>query len=320
MSLLNLRRNMEVANDNLITKIEKKNNQRIHGGYYRSSPIVLSQNSTIMTTSFEQNGKYGLCNEDKKTILEAKYDKIEELSPTLYLAYMGNHPLVYRVDRNDLLDFFQIEEKDFKNAGERIMNWVLPGLQLFYRDTDSPVNLDSYHIGDILRAGIFTDVSPYAGKPLHKYRYIIASSHAAKLCEEGEKYPIHTFHYNSYFKVMDIYEKEGITQICLLHVPAKSIFSPMLGSVLEFSFNGLTFTDIARKSLDTKLNFPVRENLEEDEWLERTREHIGISPDGELNTLFPALTIGQEAKDLGKFIRQMANDTDPINIILNDGL
>lgn len=274
-----------------------------------------------MITSFEHNGKYGLWNENKTAILEAKYDKIEVLSPNLYLAYMGNHPFVYSVDKNDLFDFFQIEEKDLKNAGERIMNWVLPGLQLFYRDTDTHFKLeDSYHIGDILRAGIFVDVSPYAGKPLHKYRYIIASSHAAKLCEEGEKYPIHTFHYNSYFKVMDIYEKEGITQICLLHVPAKAIFSPMLGSVLELSINGLTFTDIARKSLDTKLNFPIRENLEEDEWLERTREHIGILPNGELNTLFPALAVEQRIKNFGKIIRQMANDTDPINLIANDEL
>ena len=59
---------------------------------------------------------------------------------------------------------------------------------------------------------------------------------------------------------------------------------------------------------------------EEDEWLERTREHIGILPNGEINTLFPALAVEQRIKNFGKIIRQMANDTDPINLIANDGL
>lgn len=43
---------------------------------------------------------------------------------------------------------------------EKIINWILPGCQLFYRDTDANVNVKkSYPIGSIIRAGFFVDVT-----------------------------------------------------------------------------------------------------------------------------------------------------------------
>lgn len=273
-----------------------------------------------MTKIFEDNQKYGLKDYNDNIILNAEFDRIEQNDDNLYIVYSKRHPLIYRTDSQEFIDLFQFCDMDFKTTGERIMNWILPGLQLLYRDTDEPLDIEkTLHIGDILRAGCFIDVSPYAGKPLHKYRYIIASAHAAKLCEDGEKYPLHTLHYNSYFKVIDIYEKEGVTQICLLHVPARAIYSPMLGSTLDISFNGLTLIEIVRKSLDTKLNFPTRDNLEDKYWLDRTRKHIGIDEGGELISLFPNLCSESQVALLGQHIRKVADDTDTINILLNDG-
>jgi hypothetical protein len=118
---------------------------------------------------------------------------------------------------------------------------------------------------------------------------------------------------------MDIYEKGGVTQIFLLHVPAKAIFSPWLGSQLNISFNNEeTLVDIARKSLDTKLTFPPRELLEEEEWLDRTSWHVGIDNDGCPFTLFPSLMVHDDVANLGRAIRQMANDTDSINLLMGD--
>jgi hypothetical protein len=120
---------------------------------------------------------------------------------------------------------------------------------------------------------------------------------------------------------MDIYEKGNVTQIFLLHIPAKAIFSPWVGnSLLNISFNEeQTVVDIARKSLDTKLGFPVRELLEEEEWLDRTAWHVGVDKEGHLFSLLPqVIGLPSESAAMGKAIRKMSNDTDDINLILED--
>lgn len=39
---------------------------------------------------------------------------------------------------------------------EKTINWILPGCQLFYRDTDADINVEkSYPIGSIIRAVFF---------------------------------------------------------------------------------------------------------------------------------------------------------------------
>ena len=170
------------------------------------------------------------------------------------MVYREKRPYIINLENGNVYDIFQMQEQDPKTATEKIMNWVLPGLQLLYRDSDEPIDAaHCFKVGDTLRAGYFIDVSPYAGKPMHKYRYIIASAHAAKLYVESERYPLHTLHFNSYFKVMDVYEEGGVTQIFLLHIPAKAVFSPFLGGVLEINIGGNSLVEIARKSLQTKL-------------------------------------------------------------------
>ena len=112
---------------------------------------------------------------------------------------------------------------------ENLANWVLPGLQFFYRDTDAEFNVqECYHIGDTIRAGFFIDATTKLQKPLHKTRFLIASAHAAFLFEDEsyanqnpvvKEWNLVTFHFNSYFKVIDVYETPHCTQILLLHLP-----------------------------------------------------------------------------------------------------
>ena len=40
---------------------------------------------------------------------------------------------------------------------EKSINWILPGCQLFYRDTDADIDVQkSYQVGSVIRAGFFT--------------------------------------------------------------------------------------------------------------------------------------------------------------------
>lgn len=265
----------------------------------------------------EEQGKFHLfCN--GKDISGAEFDKVENYAERYYLGYKGKHPYMVDMQTGNVYDLFQMQETDMVKATERVMNWVLPGLQMFYRDTDEPIDVERcFKVGDTLRAGIFVDVSPYAGKPMHKYRYIIASAHAAKLCEYGENHPLYTLHPNSYLKVMDVYEKDGVTQIFLLHIPAKAVFFSCIGSILEINIGDKSLVEVARESLCTKLSLPVRENLEEEVWLDRTRMHIGYASNGEPFSLFPLLPLqmNDEVKELSKIVRTLGCDTDPINLI-----
>ena len=277
-----------------------------------------------MATIYYSEEKAGLKADNGDIITQPLFDTIEPFygEASLHVGYINRHPFIIRDSDGGIIDLFKYGEDDSKANIESIMNWVLPGLQLFYRDTDTPLDvINTFNIGDVVRAGFFIDVSPYAGKPMHRYRYIIASSHAASLVMPGDRYPLHILHYNSYLKVMDIYEKGNVTQIFLLHIPAKAIFSPWVGnSLLNISFNEeQTVVDIARKSLDTKLGFPVRELLEEEEWLDRTAWHVGVDKEGHLFSLLPqVIGLPSESAAMGKAIRKMSNDTDDINLILED--
>lgn len=123
---------------------------------------------------------------------------------------------------------------------EKSINWILPGCQLFYRDTDADIDVQkSYQVGSVIRAGFFIDVTVRAQRPTTKFRFIIGSAHCAKLYEavpdaDMVRWRLCTLHFNSYFKVMDVYEKEGVTQIFLLHIPYQAV--PFFMSEHSFNF------------------------------------------------------------------------------------
>ena len=280
-----------------------------------------------MAAIYKKNDKFGLMSDDGIPLTDADFDKLEPFEMEgsgFHIGYVSTHPYLIRSDNGEIFDIFQFDEEcTLKEAMERVLNWTMPGLQLFYRDTDAPLEPKRmYQVGEVMRAGFFIDVSPYAGKPMHKYRYIIASAHVACIADEGDRYPYHVLHSNSYLKVLDIYKKKGITQIFLIHIPAKSIFMPILDASWDMSINGNKIVDIARKSLDEKLRQPIRENLEEPQWLERTEAHIGFDEDGERLSLFPALlykgVVPDITVDMGNAIRKISNDMDPINLILEE--
>ena len=208
-----------------------------------------------------------------------------------------------------------------KEKVEEIINWTLPGLTMYYRDTQLETEvIGKYKIGEVFRSQTFVDVSGFAGKLTKNCRFIFASSKAAplyKINPATAKWQLHSINANSYFKVLDIYQKEGKTQIFCLHIPASGID---LFKISEFKI-GENENDIekqiiekARISLDQKLNLETVKALEENEWLKRTDFPIGLDKRNDFFSLYPTEGIFKEGTPLYSAIRKMTNDISDINV------
>lgn len=205
---------------------------------------------------------------------------------------------------------------------ESILNWTLPGLQFFYRDTDYPFDTAAlYSKLKLFRAGFFIDCSAKAGKLTKKTRFIIASAHSAPLWsmmpwdDEMNEWRMLTLHFNSYFKVMDVYQVGDKTQICLLHIPYQGIplFHPE--SSMQFNIEGganINLVEMARKSFDTKMLMEPIPALESEAWVERTFELPGTSSGG-IAPFEPQEAPNQKVKEFSDLIHQLAKDDDPLN-------
>ncbi len=226
---------------------------------------------------------------------------------------MGDHlPPKVKVDKKLML--------------EKILNWTLPGLQFFYRDTDAPIDVNTiYHVGDVLRAGFFIDVTTKLLRPAHKTRFLIASAHTAMLCYEEDfcknspnvpKWGLCTLHFNSFFKVMDVYEKDGFTQIFLLHIPKTAAYflgngETTINFVNEAANGNETLVEMARRSLDEKLCMNVHARSKDKELIERMHHPVGLDNDYHLVPLEPAYEApNKEIANLSSAIHRLAADAD----------
>jgi len=204
---------------------------------------------------------------------------------------------------------------------EQMMNWTLPGLSFFYRDTNSIVTPGiTYKVGDVFRAGFYVDVSTKLLKPAQRTRFIIASAHAAMLYEdpdneEAQKYGLCVLHCNSYFKVMDIYEKDGITQILLLHIPPLAA-SLMRSNMLDINMidealgSQISLVDMARASLDEKLQQEVHPRSLDSKWIKRTHQLVGLDNHYYQFPFEPVEPEGEEEISFSNAIHKFADDAD----------
>ena len=160
---------------------------------------------------------------------------------------------------------------------------------------------------------VFVDVTVKAQRPKTRFRFIIGSAHCAKLYEALPDADF-TLHFNSYFKVMDIYEKNGFTQIFLLHIPYMAV--PVFKSEHSFNFiQGMTETnlvEIVRRSLNEKLQMDVFADTSEEELLERMKQPVGLDNSGNPVPM-GYMPIPEEYKGISDTVRTLANDLDPIN-------
>lgn len=201
---------------------------------------------------------------------------------------------------------------------EAIINWTLPGLTMYYRDTQlSQEAISQYTQGDILRSQAFVDVSNFAGKPTKNCRYIIASSKAAPLYQVSQsmaRWKLHVINYNSYLKVLDVYPYETLTQIFLMHIPYQGIdFFSNSGIILNDQNLEAQFVQRARQSLHTKYQGEVAAVLEEHAWVERTASPVGMNDQYVFYPLQPVKVTDPQAVALHSAIRKMTQDHSDLN-------
>jgi hypothetical protein len=276
---------------------------------------------------FKEDTKYGISHINGTIITPSIYDDItwDDTNENLIASINGNTRIlspsgIILFEQNNEVPNFDV---DFL---ERTMNWVLPGLTFYYRDTNFPINVEAvYKKGAIIRAGAFIDLTHKAQKPVSKIRFIVTSSHVARLfeiediCRQNpkiERWRLSTLHYNSYFKIMDVYKVEEQYQIFLLHIPYKAISFFVNDTAFILNAGGTsedTFVDMARQSFNNKMQLERLYTLDEPEWVERTYIPIGSDENGNLLPLTYGLPDSDEILAFYNSIRKLAIDTDEIN-------
>lgn len=198
---------------------------------------------------------------------------------------------------------------------EQIVNWILPGLQLFYRDTDSDIDVDRmYTIGKVLRTGFYTSVSTKLQRPAQKIRFLIASAHAALLCSDengsvnetglnfsprAEEWRHAVISKNAWLKVLDVYKVGDITQIFMIQIPETAAMflgdnQTVFNFINEAGGNGTTLVEIARRSLDEKMKQLVHPRSMDTDWLELMSRPIGYTLEGQPYSIAPDYTLDEE--------------------------
>lgn len=163
-----------------------------------------------------------------------------------------------------------------------IYHETFSGLKLFYRDTNLPENLISnYKVGQIIQEKGFTDMTSMGGGLSGNFRYLIASAHAKDLSKfnpDSAKIGHFLLDTIAYFKVLDIYKIGDKTQVFLLNIPDNSL------SLFKNSSSNLEeeITEKARKKFSSKVNSALIEELQTENWKERTKSPLGMSDNGEL--------------------------------------
>lgn len=203
---------------------------------------------------------------------------------------------------------------------EAVVNWVLPGLQLFYRDTDIDVDLDqlaeAYRNQNLIRAGFFIDCTSRAAKPMKRIRFIIASAHAAALWEviddpKVKEWRLNVLDFNSYFKIVDTYRVGDQLQILLLHIPLRGI--PLFGGLANINIeNSIDLIGVARKSFDEKMKMAPMPWLETEEWNARTEHLPGFGSNGWAD-LQPVTSVPPEAEELHNVVLSLSHDDTDLN-------
>ena len=200
--------------------------------------------------------------------------KDEEIAPLFQDAFGVDNIILPKSFADIIEPKFPFDIASFEDA----INWTLPGIQLFYRDTNVAGDLDKlaevYRNRNIIRAGFFIDCTSRAAKLVKNVRFIIASAHAAAIWqvmgdEEAEQWRLNVLDFNSYFKVVDTYCVGDQLQILLLHIPLRGI--PMFAGMGNINIGeDLDLIKIARKSFDDKSKMQPLPWLETEAWNQRT--------------------------------------------------
>ncbi|MDB5258955.1 MAG: hypothetical protein JWO73_163 [Candidatus Taylorbacteria bacterium] len=201
---------------------------------------------------------------------------------------------------------------------EDIANWIFPGLGIYYRDTPlTEEQICKYSIGSYLRNNFFIDTSSFSEGVDGKTRYIIVSSKVAPMYKfEGNsntvRWKLSVVNANSYFKILDVYAKNGKTQILLLHVPKKLVEIVSGGKNIDFDLEK-TVIDTARQRFDEMLDKKPAAEFSEVAWRDRIKYPIGLDPSDNLCDINKPVSISGPALSVYGAIEKIVGDQTGLN-------
>lgn len=165
---------------------------------------------------------------------------------------------------------------------EKVITDILPGLTMFVRDVDlSPVCAKQYKPGMIIMERGFTDASNRVMGMITSHRFAILSNHVAdfRAYEHDTNWGLFVAQRSSHFKVLDVYEYQGKTQILLLHLPDDNRWT--LFQNMEMSIERQLIHDCRKRFENKSVLKPVPELAAKD-WLARCAAPLGMDNAGNL--------------------------------------
>lgn len=180
------------------------------------------------------------------------------------------------------LSAFSYVHKPILLCLEDLINEILPGLAMYVRDVNlNDKCLAAYQPGIILMERGFTDASSRVMGMRTSHRITILSNHMADFAdfEHGTNWGLFVANQGAHFKVLDVYEYQGKTQILLLHLPDDERWK--LFKKIVISLEDQLIED-SRKRFENKCTQEILPELDTVEWLERCRNPIGMDNDGNL--------------------------------------
>jgi len=160
---------------------------------------------------------------------------------------------------------------------EEIGTVVFEGASFSYRDINLPETMIAkYSRGNIIMERGFVDSSSSGGGITANLRYLIISSQNKSMPSMFQDFGLCTISSGSYFKVIDVFNNNGKTQVALLHIPQKAVdfFASCLTNHEEF------IVEQSRENFLAKMNIEAVPELQNEEWLERVKYPLGMDDDG----------------------------------------
>ena len=172
---------------------------------------------------------------------------------------------------------------------EEVINEIFPGLTMYVRDVNlSPTLAGKYKADMIIRQPGFTDASSRVMGMVTTHRFAILSNHMADLgpFEHGTNWGLYIAKRNAHFKILDIYEYQGRTQILLLHLPDDHRWK--LFENVKLNLEDQIIEDSRKRFENKSVQDPLPE-LAKEEWLARCAFPLGINNSGDFFDLEPNL-------------------------------
>lgn len=173
-------------------------------------------------------------------------------------------------------------------AAQKLVNEILPGLQMFARDVDLSADVAAKYVpGMIIKELGFTDASSHVMGMVTTHRFAILSNQMMDISafEHGTNWGLCIANADAYYKVLDVYTFKRRTQILLLHLPYDERWKLFRKLKLMVDRQDLEETLIAecRSRFENKSQQKPVPELATKGWLDRCEWPLGMDGSGTIH-------------------------------------